>query len=114
MDKPLSKQSAAPPFVFSEGAQWIRADFHLHTRADREFKFASDDSFYHSHYVDALAKASIRLGVITNHNKFDFDEFKALRKTAQKKELRCYPAWNCRSTMGPMAFIPWLSFPTTG
>ena len=65
MDKPLSKQSAAPPFVFSEGAQWVRADFHLHTRADREFKFAGDDSFYHRHYVDALAKASIRLGVIT-------------------------------------------------
>ena len=91
MDKPLSKQSAAPPFVFSEGAQWIRADFHLHTRADREFKFSGDDSFYHSHYVDALAKASIRLGVITNHNKFDFDEFKALRKTAQKKGIALLP-----------------------
>lgn len=77
--------------VFVQGAQWIRADFHLHTRADREFKFTGDDNFYNSNYVDALENAGIRLGVITNHNKFDFDEFKALRKTAQKKGIALLP-----------------------
>lgn len=77
--------------VFAEGAQWVRADFHLHTRADREFKFTGDDNFYNSNYVDALEKAGIRLGVITNHNKFDFEEFKALRKTAQKKGIALLP-----------------------
>lgn len=77
--------------VFAEGAQWVRADFHLHTRADREFKFTGDDNFYNSNYVDALEKADIRLGVITNHNKFDFEEFKALRKTAQKKGIALLP-----------------------
>ncbi|VDL24089.1 hypothetical protein BANRA_01973 [Escherichia coli] len=70
--------------VFAQGAQWVRADFHLHTRADREFKYTGDDNFYNSNYVDALEKAGIHLAVITNHNKFDFEEFKALRKTAQK------------------------------
>lgn len=75
------------PIAFAEGAQWIRADFHLHTRADREFKYAGDDKFYNSSYVDALEKANIRLGVITNHNKFDFAEFKALRQTAQKRGI---------------------------
>ena len=59
--------------VFEEGAQWVRADFHLHTRADREFKYVGDDNFYNSSYVDALEKAGIRLGVIANHNKFDFE-----------------------------------------
>lgn len=54
------------------GAQWVRADFHLHTRADREFKYTGDDNFYNSNYVNALEKAGIQLGVITNHNKFDF------------------------------------------
>jgi predicted ATPase len=73
------------------GAQWVRADFHLHTRADREFKYAGDDSFYDSNYVSALEQAQIRLGVITNHNKFDFEEFKALRKTAQKKGIALLP-----------------------
>ncbi|MBS0575663.1 MAG: AAA family ATPase, partial [Proteobacteria bacterium] len=77
--------------VFAEGAQWVRADFHLHTRADRKFKFTGDDNFYNSNYVDALEKAGIRLGVITNHNKFDFEEFKALRKTAQKKGIALLP-----------------------
>ncbi|CBL45797.1 Conserved hypothetical protein [gamma proteobacterium HdN1] len=77
--------------VCAEGAQWVRADFHLHTRADREFKYTDDDNFYNSSYVDALEKADIRLGVITNHNKFDFEEFKALRKTAQKKGIALLP-----------------------
>lgn len=84
-------QSNLGDIVFNEGAQWIRADFHLHTRADCEFKFAGDDNFYNSNYVDALEKAHIRLGVITNHNKFDFAEFKALRKTAQKKGIELLP-----------------------
>lgn len=77
--------------VFTQGAQWIRADFHLHTRADREFKYADDDNFYNSKYVNALEEAHIQLGVITNHNKFDFAEFKALRKTAQKKGIELLP-----------------------
>lgn len=77
--------------TFAQGAQWVRADFHLHTRADREFKYAGDDNFYSSNYVDALAKADIRLGVITNHNKFDYEEFKALRKTAKKKNIALLP-----------------------
>lgn len=74
-----------------QGAQWVRADFHLHTRADREFKYTGDDNFYNSNYVDTLEKAGIRLGVITNHNKFDFDEFKALRKTARKRDIALLP-----------------------
>lgn len=77
--------------VFAQGAQWVRADFHLHTRADREFKYTGDDNFYNSNYVDALEKAGIRLGIITNHNKFDFDEFRALRKTALKKGIALLP-----------------------
>ncbi len=79
------------PIVFEQGSQWVRADFHLHTRADSEFKYAGDENFYNSNYVDALEKAGIRLGVITNHNKFDFHEFKALRKTAQKKGIALLP-----------------------
>ncbi len=91
MENLRPKQSDARSVVFSEGALWVRADFHLHTRADREFKFTGDDNFYNSNYVDALEKAGIRLGVITNHNKFDFEEFKALRKAAQKKGRKSAP-----------------------
>jgi ABC-type lipoprotein export system ATPase subunit len=85
------RQPSADPIVFDTGAQWVRADFHLHTRADREFNYKGEDDFYNSNYVDALEKAGIQLGVITNHNKFDFEEFKALRKTAQKKNIALLP-----------------------
>ena len=85
------KQSRARSVVFAEVSQWVRADFHLRTRADREFKYPGDDSFYNSDYIDALEKGGIQLGIITNHNKFDFDEFKALRKTAQKKGIALLP-----------------------
>jgi len=86
-----TKSNQSKQTVFEQGAQWIRADFHLHTRADREFKYTGDDNFYNSNYVDALEQAGIRLGIITNHNKFDFEEFKALRKTAQKKGIALLP-----------------------
>jgi len=76
---------------FPRGAEWVRVDFHLHTKADKEFKYGGDDNFYNSAYVDALEKASIRLGVITNHNKFEYEEFKSLRATARKKGVGLLP-----------------------
>jgi len=76
---------------FPRGAEWVRADFHLHTKVDREFKYSGEETFYNSAYVDALEKADIRLGVITNHNKFDFEEFKSLRGTARKKKIGLLP-----------------------
>jgi chromosome segregation protein len=85
------KQPQGRAIAFVEGARWIRADFHLHTRADREFKYTGDDDFYNSSYVDAMEKAGIRLGVIANHNKFDLDEFKGLHRTAQKKGIALLP-----------------------
>lgn len=51
--------------VFAERVQRVRADYHRHTRADREFTFTGDDNFYRSNNVNALEKADIRLGVIT-------------------------------------------------
>ncbi len=76
---------------FPRGAEWVRVDFHLHTKADKEFKYSGAENYYNSAYVDALEKAGIRLGVITNHNKFDFEEFKSLRATARKKKIGLLP-----------------------
>lgn len=74
-----------------QGSVWVRADFHLHTNADKEFTYSGDPDYYFSTYVDALAKSEIQLGIITNHNKFAFEEFKALRKTARKQEVELLP-----------------------
>ncbi|MFZ4802255.1 MAG: hypothetical protein ACOYLR_09810, partial [Chlorobium sp.] len=71
--------------LFQNGATWLRADCHLHTKADKEFIFSGEDNSFCSTYVDALESAGIRIAIITNHNKFDSGEFKVLRKTARKK-----------------------------
>jgi chromosome segregation protein len=76
---------------FLQGADWVRVDFHLHTRADKEFTYRGDENSYHGSYVDALAAADICLGVITNHNKFDFGEFKHLRAAARRKHIGLLP-----------------------
>ena len=70
--------------MFENGAIWLRADFHLHTKADKEFKYSGDENSFCSAYADALKNAGIYIGVIANHNKFDYGEFKALRTTARK------------------------------
>ena len=77
--------------VFANGARWFRADFHLHTRRDGEFKDSGDGSSYIAHYIAALAKAEIQVGAITNHNKFDCEEFKTLREAAKKEGIYLLP-----------------------
>lgn len=76
---------------FKCGSAWIRADFHLHTKADKEFKYVGEENSFCADYIQHLKDAGIRLGVITNHNKFDFDEFKALKKKARGEGICLLP-----------------------
>jgi energy-coupling factor transporter ATP-binding protein EcfA2 len=76
---------------FVHGSRWVRADFHLHTRQDREFSDTGEDRDFVTRYVAALKQADINVGVITNHNKFDRDEFIALRKAAGKDGIYLMP-----------------------
>ncbi len=77
--------------LFAYGATWLLADFHLHTKADKEFKYTGDENRFVSDYVTGLKSSGIRFGVIANHNKFDQNEFKALRKKARKEEIFLLP-----------------------
>jgi energy-coupling factor transporter ATP-binding protein EcfA2 len=77
--------------VFDSGTEWVRADFHLHTKADKEFSYTGDANSFAAAYVDALKKAEIRVGVIANHNKFDMGEYKALRSRAGKEGIGLLP-----------------------
>jgi chromosome segregation protein len=84
--------SPAPiPSLFKHGSTWLRADFHMHTLADKEFSYSGGPNYFVSEYVSALKKAGIRVAVITNHNKFDRDDFRALAKTARKEEIFVLP-----------------------
>lgn len=77
--------------LFSHGSKWIRADFHLHTQKDKEFNYQGEENSFVAAYIAKLKEHDIRLGVITNHNKFDLNEFKLLRKKAKKEEIYLLP-----------------------
>ena len=97
LQEPLPKgkggesSAAGTPTLFEHGSAWVRADFHMHTLADKEFRYSGDPNYFVSEYVTALKSAGIRVAVITNHNKFDRDDFKALAKHARKQEIFLLP-----------------------
>lgn len=76
---------------FDNGMKWLRADFHLHTKADKEFHYSGNDAEFNGLYVNRLVEEGISIGVITNHNKFSRDEYNSLRKTANKKNIWLLP-----------------------
>lgn len=78
--------------LFQNGSVWLRADFHLHTKADKEFlHYAGDDASFVQEYINKLVEQDIRIGVITNHNKFDKGEFVALKKKTKEQEVGLFP-----------------------
>lgn len=77
--------------IFKNGSTWLRADFHLHTKADKEFVYREEDNSFVSDYVNKLSQEKIGIAAITNHNKFDFDEYKALSKKSRKQEIYLLP-----------------------
>jgi len=77
--------------AFKNGSVWLKADFHLHTRADKGFEYDGNENDFVKAYVDQLKSENIGLGVITNHNKFDKNEFNTLRKQAEKNNIYLLP-----------------------
>lgn len=73
---------------FKYGSQWIRADFHLHTAAADEFnKRGIVEKTYPQDFIAQLSEQGIQLAVVTNHNKFNKDEFLALQAEANNKDI---------------------------
>ena len=58
--------------IFRNGSTWLRADFHLHTKADKEFVYLGEENSFVSDYVNKLSQEKVSIAAITNHNKFDF------------------------------------------
>lgn len=79
------------PKLFDCGATWLRADFHLHTKVDNVFKYSGSENDFINQYIDRLKDENIRVGVITNHNKFAHNEYKSLCKKARKEEIYLLP-----------------------
>lgn len=77
--------------VFENGATWLRADFHLHTIKDKEFSFENTPTDFFNQYIQQLKDEKVNIGVLTNHNKFDKDEYVNLRKKAIKDDIWILP-----------------------
>ncbi len=77
--------------LFENGATWLRADFHLHTIKEKEFEPISNPNEFFNQYIQRLQVEKINIGVITNHNKFDKDEYLNLRKNATKEDIWILP-----------------------
>lgn len=77
--------------VFENGATWLRADFHLHTIKDKEFKFEGNPNDFFTQYIQRLKDENVKIGLITNHNKFDKEEYINLRKKAIKEDIWILP-----------------------
>ncbi len=75
--------------LFVNGSIWLKADFHLHTKSDKQFHYSGED--FCSDYVNALVVAGVNLGVITNHNKFIKEEYRQLRDAAKKQNIWILP-----------------------
>ncbi len=94
MEKQIETQLATEKemVLFKHGSRWLRADFHFHTRADKEaFRGWDENRSFKKSFVQKLQEEDIRVGVITNHNKFGREEFKALKKEANKHEIFLLP-----------------------
>lgn len=76
---------------FEYGSEIICVDFHLHTRKDKEFIYSGEENRFVNDYIDALQEKGINVGVITNHNKFDVNEYKALRSKGCKRGITILP-----------------------
>ncbi len=77
--------------MFESGMETIRVDFHLHTKSDKEFKYNGDDNSFIKDYVKKLQESNIKIGIITNHNRFNYEEYKAIRKEARKHNIMILP-----------------------
>lgn len=77
--------------IFKNGARFLRFDCHLHTKSDKEFKYEDEENKFLEIYINKLREKEINVGIITNHNKFNYDEFKNLKKKAIRDEIFLIP-----------------------
>ncbi|NPV01974.1 MAG: hypothetical protein HPY53_11395 [Brevinematales bacterium] len=77
--------------LFKYGSIWLIADFHLHTKSDKEFEFNNNDEEFVSQYINQLENNFIGIGVVSNHNKFNRDEYELLYKSGKNKDIFLLP-----------------------
>ena len=77
----------------SGGAEYVRVDLHSHSIADKQFKneqWKSREEFV-DNYITQLEKQNIKIVAITNHNKFDREEYCMLREKGRERDILILP-----------------------
>ena len=101
----MNKMTSTNDKQFPSGAEWVRADFHLHTLKDPgasrkpfrdEYRGVNDNGHdkangFPRDWIGRLKTEQIRVAVVTNHNHFDRDEYKTLRKLGAKEGILVLP-----------------------
>lgn len=87
----MNQEPQLKPNIFENGATWLRADFHLHTHKDKEFSALENPNDFFNQCIARLKEEEINIAVITNHNKFDRDEYINFRKKALKEDIWILP-----------------------
>ena len=77
--------------MFDNGSEILRFDCHLHTNKDKEFKYNDDENKFINDFLDKMKLEEISIGVITNHNKFDYGQYKAMKKASKKRGIYILP-----------------------
>ncbi len=77
--------------MFENGSEVLRLDCHLHTMSDKEFRYSGEKDRFISDYVAKMKEQGIAVGIITNHNKFDYEQYKAMKKHAGHSDIFILP-----------------------
>lgn len=98
---------------FSEGSKCVRTDLHLHTMSDKEFKWTSNKSTsnFVTEYIKKMIEQQIKIGAITNHNKFVQDEYMQLRQKAIDEEILLLPGLELSVNQGRNGLHMLIIFP---
>lgn len=101
----MSRMTSTNDKQFPCGAEWVRADFHLHTLKDpgasrKPFRdeYRGDNENGHpkangfaKDWIGRLKQEQVRVAVVTNHNHFDRDEYKTFRQRGMKEGILVLP-----------------------
>ncbi len=85
--------------LFPDGANWIKADFHLHSPLIHSFTLPSginltsksDLERLVKDYIVKLKETQIQIGAITDYQQIRKEWFELLQKTAEKEDIFIFP-----------------------
>jgi energy-coupling factor transporter ATP-binding protein EcfA2 len=94
--------------LFPDGANWIKADFHLHSPSIHSFTLPSgfnlnsknDLERLVKNYITKLNETQIQIGAITDYQQIRKEWFELLQKTAEKEDIFIFPGIELSITSG--------------